>query len=162
MFITKPHHQMTFPALRAAVALTIAACAVPALDAHAQAPKAEFVGASASAPLSQYVRVGETIYLSGMLGSTPEGLAPGGVAAETRQALTNMKAVLENTGTTMDDVVKCTVFLADMQEWGAMNEVYTTFFPKNKPARSAVGVNGLARNARVEIECVAVRGAGGR
>jgi len=56
--------------------------------------------------------------------------------------------------------VKCTVFLADMQEWGAMNEVYATFFPRHKPARSAVGVSGLARNGRVEIECLAVRGAG--
>jgi reactive intermediate/imine deaminase len=147
---------------RAAIALSIAALAVPAVAAHAQTPKAEFVGTSATAPLSQYVRVGETIYLSGMLGSTAEGLVPGGVAAETRQALTNIKAALEKSGTTMDDVVKCTVFLADMAEWGAMNEVYTTFFPKNKPARSAVGVNGLARSARVEIECVAVRGAGGR
>ena len=146
----------------AALALSIAALAVPARTAVAQAQRAEFVGASATAPLSQYVRVGETIYLSGMLGTTPEGLAPGGVAAETKQALTNIKAALEKSGTTMDDVVKCTVFLADMQEWGAMNEVYMTFFPKNKPARSAVGVNGLARSARVEIECVAIRGAGAK
>lgn len=153
---------MTFSPIRAAVALIIAAAVVPTFEAQAQAPKAEFAGTSATAPISQYVRVGETIYLSGMLGSTPEGLVPGGVAAETRQSLTNIKAALEKTGTTMDDVVKCTVFLADMQEWAAMNEVYTTFFPKNKPARSAVGVNGLARSARVEIECVAVRGAGGR
>jgi len=146
----------------AALALSVAALAVPAHTAIAQAPRAEFVGASATAPLSQYVRVGETIYLSGMLGTTAEGLAPGGVAAETKQALTNIKAALEKSGTTMDDVVKCTVFLADMQEWGAMNEVYMTFFPKNKPARSAVGVNGLARSARVEIECIAIRGAGAK
>ena len=135
---------------------------VAAQTAAAQAPRAEFVGTSANAPLSQYVRVGETIYLSGMLGTTPEGLAPGGIAAETKQSLTNIKAALEKSGTTMDDIVKCTVFLADMQEWAAMNEVYTTFFPKNKPARSAIGVNGLARNARVEIECVAIRGAGAK
>jgi enamine deaminase RidA (YjgF/YER057c/UK114 family) len=61
----------------------------------------------------------------------------------------------------MDDVVKCTVFLADMGEWAAMNEVYVTFFQKHKPARSAMGVNGLALNARVEIECIAVGGPGG-
>lgn len=145
---------------RAAIALAIATSIVPGVTARAQAARAEFVGTSASAPLSQYVRVGETIYLSGMLGSTAEGLVPGGVVAETRQALTNIRTALEKSGTAMDDVVKCTVFLADMQEWAAMNEVYTTFFPKNKPARSAVGVNGLARSARVEIECVAVRGAG--
>lgn len=153
---------MNSPVTRAAIVLSVAALVAPAATAHAQAPKAEFVGASATAPLSQFVRVGETIYLSGMLGSTPEGLVAGGVAPETRQALTNIKAALEKSGTTMGDVVKCTVFLADMAEWGAMNEVYTTFFVKNRPARSAIGVNGLARSARVEIECVAVRGAGAR
>lgn len=131
-------------------------------SAHAQAaPRAEFVGASETAPLSRFVRVGETIYLSGALGTGPEGtLAPGGISAETRQTLLNIQNTLQQAGATLDDVVKCTVFLADMQEWAAMNEVYKTFFVRNKPARSAVGVNGLARNARVEIECVAVRGAG--
>jgi reactive intermediate/imine deaminase len=146
----------------AAFVSSAVALAVPARTVVAQAPRAEFVGTSATAPLSQYVRVGETIYLSGMLGTTPEGLAPGGVTPETKQALTNIKTALEKSGTTMDDVVKCTVFLADMQEWAAMNEVYMTFFTKNKPARSAVGVNGLARSARVEIECIAIRGAGAK
>jgi reactive intermediate/imine deaminase len=84
-------------------------------------------------------------------------LATGGIQAETRQTLENIKAALQPLGATMDDVVKCTVFLADMAEWPAMNEVYVTFFPTNKPARSAVAVSGLARNARVEIECIAVR-----
>jgi 2-iminobutanoate/2-iminopropanoate deaminase len=127
------------------------------------APRAEFVGGSATAPLSQYVRVGETLYLSGALGTGADGkLAEGGIGPETRQTLTNIKATLEKAGATIDDVVKCTVFLADMAEWGAMNDVYKTFFEKNKPARSAVGVTGLARSARVEIECIAVRGAGGR
>jgi 2-iminobutanoate/2-iminopropanoate deaminase len=131
--------------------------------AAAPAPRAEFVAANGTAPLSQFVRVGETVYLSGVLGTGPDGaLAAGGIAAETRQAMTNLGAALARAGATPDDVVKCTVFLADMQEWGAMNEVYATFFPRHKPARSAVGVNGLARNARVEIECLAVRGAGGR
>lgn len=117
----------------------------------------EFISAGADAPFSRAVRVGRTIYLSGMLGMTPDGqLAPGGIQAETRQTLENIKATLEPLGATMDDVVKCTVFLADMAEWPAMNQVYVTFFPKNKPARSAVAVSGLARDARVEIECVAV------
>jgi enamine deaminase RidA (YjgF/YER057c/UK114 family) len=71
----------------------------------------------------------------------------------------SIKSLLEANGATMDDVVKCTVFLADFAEWGAMNEVYTTFFPKHRPARSAVAVSGLASNARVEIECMAVIGA---
>ena len=125
------------------------------------APRGEWVGGGGNSPLSQYVRVGETIYLSGALGTVPGGgLAPGGIGPETQQTLTNIKATLERAGATMDDVVKCTVFLADFAEWGAMNQVYTTFFPKNKPARSAVAVSGMARNARVEIECIAVRGAG--
>jgi reactive intermediate/imine deaminase len=117
----------------------------------------EFVSAGENVPFSRAVRVGRTIYLSGMLGMTAEGqLVPGGIQAETRQALENIKATLASMNTTMDDVVKCTVFLADMAEWAAMNEVYATYFPKNKPARSAVEVSGLARDARVEIECIAV------
>ena len=67
----------------------------------------------------------------------------------------NIKEVLERSGSSLDRVVKCTVFIADMREWPAMNEVYVTFFPRNKPARSALGVNGLALGARVEIECIA-------
>ena len=72
-----------------------------------------------------------------------------------RQTLDNISATLENFGSSMENVVKCTVFLADIDEWAAMNEVYTTYFP-NKPARSALGVSGVAPNARVEIECIAV------
>jgi 2-iminobutanoate/2-iminopropanoate deaminase len=152
--------------LLAVALLAVAPLALP-LAAGAQqvtkdaAQRAEFVGGAGSTPLSQYVRVGETIYLSGTLGTAASGqLAPGGIGPETQQALTNIKATLERAGATMDDVVKCTVFLADFAEWGAMNQVYATFFTRNKPARSAVAVSGLARNARVEIECVAVRGAG--
>jgi 2-iminobutanoate/2-iminopropanoate deaminase len=136
--------------------------AIGAHTVRAQAPRVEFGAVNATAPLTQFVRVGETIYLSGMLGTDADGIVAGGTAAETRQALSNVRAALEKSGATMDDVVKCTVFLADIQEWAAMNEVYATFFPKNKPARSAVGVNGLARGGRVEIECLAIRGAGGR
>ena len=151
--------------MRRLLAPALALLVLPvAAGAQQPAPqRAEFVGGSATAPLSQYVRVGETIYLSGALGTGADGkLAEGGIGPETRQTLTNIKATLEKAGATMDDVVKCTVFLADFAEWGAMNQVYTTFFPKNKPARSAVAVSGLARSARVEIECIAVRGAGGR
>ena len=84
-------------------------------------------------------------------------LAEGGIAGETRQTMENISAVLTQFGSSMDDVVKCTVFMADMAEWGAMNEVYRTYFT-NPPARSALGANGLALNARVEIECIAVTG----
>ena len=91
-----------------------------------------------------------------MLGTDSTGrLAAGGVGPETRQTLENIKAALARNGLTMSDVVKCTVFLADIAEWGAMNQVYATYFPESKPARSAVGSTTLVRNARVEIECIA-------
>jgi len=108
-------------------------------------------------PFSPAVRVGNTLYLSGALGIVPgtRNLAEGGILGETQQVLENISATLENFGSSMDNVVKCTVFLADIREWAAMNEIYTTFFP-NKPARSAVGISGLGLSARVEIECIAV------
>ncbi len=107
-------------------------------------------------PFSSAVRVGSTLYLSGNIGNVPGtlDLAEGGIAGETRQTMENISSVLNEFGSSMDDVVKCTVFLADMAEWGAMNEVYRTYF-KNPPARSALGASGLALNARVEIECIA-------
>jgi len=108
-------------------------------------------------PFSSAVRVDNTLYVSGMIGVVPGtmNLAEGGIQGETRQTLENISATLSQFGSSMENVVKCTVFLADMSEWAAMNEVYTGFFP-NKPARSAVGVNGLALGARLEIECIAV------
>ena len=110
-------------------------------------------------PFSTAVRVGNTLYLSGSIGLVPgtRELAEGGIQGETRQTMDNIKDTLETFGSSMDDVVKCTVFLADMAEWGAMNEVYRTYFSK-PPARSALGASGLALDARVEIECIAVTG----
>ena len=107
-------------------------------------------------PFSDAVRVGDLLFLSGKIGNKPgtRELAPGGIQGETRQALTNIKNAAERYSGSMDRAVKCTVFLADIAEWGAMNEVYVEFFPKNKPARSAVGASGLALNSRVEIECI--------
>ena len=108
-------------------------------------------------PFSSAVRVGDTLYLSGSIGIIPGtmDLAEGGIQGETRQTMDNIGQVLETFGSSFDRVVKCTVFLADMAEWGAMNEVYRTYF-ENPPARSALGVSGLALDARVEIECIAV------
>jgi len=108
-------------------------------------------------PFSSAVRVDSTLYLSGNLGNLPGSteLAEGGIEGETQQTMENIKRVLEQFGSSMNDVVKCTVFLADMSEWGAMNGVYKTYF-ENPPARSALGANGLALGARVEIECIAV------
>lgn len=108
-------------------------------------------------PFSDAVRVGDMLYLSGKIGNVPgtSQLAEGGIQGETRQAMENIKTSLEKYGASLEQVVKCTVFLADMEEWGAMNEVYVTYFPVNKPARSALGASGLALGARVEIECLA-------
>lgn len=108
-------------------------------------------------PYSTAVRVDNMLYLSGALGIVPgtRALAEGGIQGETRQTLENISASLEMFGSSMERVVKCTVYLADIEEWGAMNEVYMTFFP-NKPARSAVGNIGLGLDARIEIECMAI------
>ena len=111
-------------------------------------------------PFSEAVRVGDMLYLSGQIGTVPgtTELVLGGITAETRQALENIKEILERNGSALNRVVKCTVFLADINEWPKMNEVYRTYFPKAPPARSAMAASGLALNARVEIECIAVVG----
>jgi len=109
-------------------------------------------------PFSQAVRFGNLIFLSGMIGAEGSTLVPGGIGPETRQTMENIRTALGQLGSSMDDVIKCTVFLADIAEWAAMNEVYVSFFPGHKPARSALGASGLAMNARVEIECIAAAG----
>lgn len=133
--------------------------AAPALAAQDR-PVVQFIapqGAAATLPFSPAVRVGNMLYLSGQLGTdSTNRLVPGGIEAETRQLMTNIKRLLEANGSSMDRVVKCLVMLADIAEWGRMNTVYVTFFPRNRPARSAMGASGLALGARVEIECMAV------
>lgn len=109
-------------------------------------------------PFSEAVRVGDLLFVAGQIGNQPgtRTLAPGGLAAEARQAMANMKAVLERHGSSLDHVVKVTVFLADIKEWPAFNEVYVQYFKGKLPARSALGANGLALDAKVEVECIAV------
>ena len=109
-------------------------------------------------PFSSAVRVGEMLYLSGALGNLPGTLtlAPGGIAGEARQTMENIGAVLKHCGLGFADVVKCTVFLADMSEWAEFNKVYVSYFAPGKfPARSAFGCNGLALGGRLEVECIA-------
>ena len=114
-------------------------------------------GAAATLPFSPAVRVGHMLYLAGQIGSdSTNRLVSGGIEAETRQTLTNIKRVLDANGSGMDRVVRCLVMLADIADWGTMNGVYVTFFPGPKPARSAMGASGLALGARVEIECTAM------
>ncbi len=116
----------------------------------AQGPAPEYMNPNPRAPYSEGVRYGGLIFLAGKTGGPGES----GVQPETRRALESIQDALERFGSSMDRVVKCTVFLVDMAEWGAMNEVYTEFFPNNKPARTAVGIS-LGGDTRVEIECIA-------
>ena len=108
-------------------------------------------------PYSQAIQVGNVVYTSGQLPVDPMtgSLAEGGIGEQTRQSLSNVQAVLEAAGLGMADVVKTTVFLADMGDFAGMNAVYAEFFPEPFPARSAVAVKTLPKGALVEIEVVA-------
>jgi 2-iminobutanoate/2-iminopropanoate deaminase len=144
--------------MRRLIALAFVAL-VPSLGIAQARPAPEFlqINPQSTAPFSTAVRVGNIIYLAGQLGTKDGALVSGGIGPETRQTLLNIKEVVEKAGSDMDHVVKCTVFLADMKEWPAMNDVYRTMFAAGKfPARSAFGATGLALNARTEIECIAV------
>lgn len=112
---------------------------------------------AAIGPYSQAIKVGELVFVSGQLPIDPAtgAFAEGGIKELTRQSLTNMKAILEEAGTSMANVVKTTVFLAYMNDFAAMNEVYAEFFAVPFPARSAVAVKTLPKGALVEIECIA-------
>ena len=109
-------------------------------------------------PFSEAVQVGDLLFLSGQLGLKTGAmeLVEGGIEAESRQTLENMRAALERVGSDLEHVVKCTIFLADIAEWPKFNEVYVGFFPNKKPSRSALAASGLALGARVEVECIAV------
>lgn len=132
--------------------------------AAAAPPTVAFLNSGAlpeNVPFSEAVRIGNVVQLSGQLGAKPGEMTvvPGGMEAEARQTLDNIRATLAQHGLAMDDVVKCTVMLADMSQWGAFNAIYATYFTPPYPARSAMGVNGLALGAQVELECMAVDGA---
>jgi 2-iminobutanoate/2-iminopropanoate deaminase len=107
-------------------------------------------------PFSPAVRVNGFLILSGQIGTDSAGLVKGGIVPETRQTMENIKRTLEQNGSSLDQVVKCTVFMVDMKEWQTMNDVYVTYFkPERLPARSAAGASGLALGSKVEIECLA-------
>lgn len=114
---------------------------------------------AAIGPYSQAIEANGMVFVSGQLPIDPAtgAFAEGGIKELTRQSLTNMKAILAEAGLTMANVVKTTVFLADMADFAEMNEVYATFFEGVCPARSAVAVKTLPKEARVEIECIAAR-----
>jgi len=108
------------------------------------------------APYSQAVRVGDILYLSGVIGrkAGESAVVPGGIKPETRQAMENVKTLLETYGSSLDDVVKCMCMLGDISDYADMNEEYKKFFPENRPARSTFGVD-LPLAAKIEIECMA-------
>ena len=107
-------------------------------------------------PFSESVRVGNILFISGQVGVNENNeLVEGGIVGETRQIMSNIGGALERRGLGLSDVVKCTVFLADVAEWGEFNTFYTSYFEPPYPARSALGANGLALGARLEVECIA-------
>lgn len=112
---------------------------------------------AAIGPYSQAIKVGNLVYTSGQIPIDPDtgNFVEGGIKEQTRQSLTNIKAILEGTGLSMNNVVKTTVFLADMNDFADMNSVYAEFFSEPYPARSAVAVKTLPKGALVEIEVVA-------
>jgi len=107
-------------------------------------------------PYSESARVGDLLFLAGQTGEDKDGnLVAGGIKAEAEQIMLNIEAALGRRGLAMEHVIKCTVFLADITEWAAFNEVYKRHFAHPYPARSALGVSGLVAHARVEMECIA-------
>ena len=111
----------------------------------------------ARVPLSQGIKAGEWVFASGQLGNDPrtKRLAEGGIAAETRQVLENLKAVLEAGGSSLENVVKVTIYMVDLGELMAMNEVFAQYFPVDPPARTTFQCARLVADARVEIEAIA-------
>ena len=113
----------------------------------------------APAPFSSAVRVGDVLYLSGAIGRGPDGKPPEGIEAQAKATMDDIGETLKLAGLGYDRIFHCTVFLSDMKNWAAFNTVYLTYFPDGPlPARSAVGVNGLALGALLEIECQAYAG----
>lgn len=136
--------------------------------AHAQASAADDPthhvvatdGAPAAlGPYSQAIRAGNTLFTAGQIGIDPEtgALADGGIEAETRRAMENLRAIVEAAGFSMDDVVQAQVYLVDLDEYATANEVYGSFFGEAPPARATVQVAGLPKGARIEIMLTAVR-----
>ena len=125
--------------------------------AFAQVQKYPSSGALADMPFSESVRAGDLLFVSGQVGSDFSGnLVEGGITPEAHQVMRNIKDIIHRRGLRMSDVVKCTVFLADVAQWGDFNKVYTSYFSRPYPARSALGANGLALGAALEVECIAV------
>lgn len=142
-----------------ALVLLLAGCSPSRPSAPTPGPHREVLAPTPSPmPLfSPAIRTGNLVFLSGLIGLKPGTLelVPGGIEAETEQALKGIRSLLNDIGLDMEDVVKCTVFLADINDYPKMNDVYRKFFPSDPPARSALAASGLALGALIEIECIA-------
>jgi len=142
--------------------LVVLVCGLLLVSMNVSASDVEFLREAKvfpeSLPISEAVRVGDIVYLSGQIGIKPGtlNLVAGGIQAEARQTLENIRLSLESYDLTMKDIVKCTVMLADISDWPMFNEIYESAFSHPYPARSAFGTSGLALNSRVELECMAV------
>ncbi|MGB0134430.1 Rid family detoxifying hydrolase [Dokdonella sp.] len=149
---------------RTSAILVLALLSLPMLAQAGGKPEVTFINSdkakAAGYPFSQAVRVDHTLYLSGQIGVDPATgkLVDGGIGNESRQTMDNIRDLLKEHGHSMSDIVKCTVMLADIKEWPAFNEVYRGYFNNRFPARSAFAGSGLALDARVEVECLAVVG----
>jgi len=147
-----------------AMSISLTGCAIVGdrSDQAGDAKPVEFIDSGQyNLPFSDAVQVSakKLLFMSGAIGADPgsDQLVKGGIEPESRQALDNIKSVLESNGYGMTDVVKCTVMLADIAEWPAFNEVYKTYFSKPYPARSAFGGTQLVYGARLELECIAAK-----
>jgi len=143
-------------------AVMVAAMSTPA-DAAQPRPAVEHYGTPTlngqRLPFSRAVRVGDILYLSGAIGRGADGKPPEGIAAQTKATMEDIGETLKLAGLGYDRIFHCTVFLSDMKNWADFNKVYVGYFPDGPlPARSAVGVNGLALGALLEIECQAYAG----
>ena len=135
--------------------ILVAAALIAPSFAAAQRTTVVPQGMNASATLTPGIKVGDIVYTSGQLGMSRD-MTDSTIQTQTKKAMENVKAVVEAGGSTMANVLKCTVFLTDVKDFGGMNSVYTTFFPKEPPARSTVVVAALvSAAAKVEIECTA-------
>ncbi len=110
-------------------------------------------------PYNQAVMAGDTLYISGQIALDPERgeIVKGGIAEETGQVMRNLRAVLQSAGMDYGNVVKCSIFITDMNDFSIVNEVYSSFFSNDSPARETVEVSRLPKDARVEISCIAVK-----
>lgn len=137
---------------------TIAAMTLLACAGFTAAAEAEFYnkGNPPGRPFSLAVRAGDFVLLSGQMGTDANGLVPGGFEAQSRKAMDNIADILRGMGLSMDNVVKCTVMIADMNKWADFNKIYAPYFkPGRLPARSAFGASGLALGGEIEVECTA-------